>query len=81
MLTIIGPDEVTLMSLEADDAPLLVVGNPPVSAPLVLVGHGDIKLELATDEHGKGIQVASGTDFPMIVAPVRQPEMKRSRER
>jgi hypothetical protein len=77
-LPIVDANDVDLMSMEGDDTRLLVVGIPPVNAPLVLVGHGDITLVSAADEYGTRVQMSSGPDSPMIVAPLsKQPGRER----
>jgi len=77
-LPIVDAKDVDLMSMEGDDTSLLVVGIPPVNAPLVLVGHGDITLLSAADEYGTRVQMSSGPDSPMIVAPLsKQPGRER----
>jgi hypothetical protein len=41
---IVNADDVDLVSMEGNDAQLLVVGNPPEEEPLVLVATGDVTL-------------------------------------
>lgn len=75
-LPIVDANDVELMSMEGDDTRLLVVGNPPVSAPLVLVGHGDITI---ADEYTRRFQVSPGPDSLMIVAPKPDQDSKSRR--
>jgi hypothetical protein len=78
-IPIASADDVELMSMERDDVPLLVVGNPPESFPLVLAGHADIKFGHATDEFGAPVPMIEGSNSPMIVAPMAKQDSKSSR--
>lgn len=67
-------EEVEIISLDATDANTLVVGNPPVSEPLVLASPGDVTLKrVDPDVDGMVPRVRmppDGPDAPMIVAPL-----------
>lgn len=64
--------EVEIISMDAADAALLVIGEPPVNEPLVLAAPGEIKLDkMEPDEDGMVPHFADsqGPDAPMIVVP------------
>jgi anti-sigma factor RsiW len=63
---------VEIISMDAADASLLVIGQPPVNEPLVLAAAGEIQLDkLEPDEDGMVplFADAPGPDAPMIVVP------------
>jgi hypothetical protein len=78
-IPIVDVKDVEVMSMERDDIPLLVVGNPPESFPLVLAGHADIKFGHATDEFGAPVPMIQDSDSPMIVAPLAKQNSKPRR--
>ena len=55
---IVTADDVDLVSMEGNDAELLVVGNPPVQEPMELVASGDVTL----------IRIER-SDVPMVITP------------
>jgi hypothetical protein len=80
VLRVAGDDDVEIMSMEAEDIGQLVVGEPPMRAPFVLVAFGDIVLEnLAPDPDDGMMPIAGGMNptttpnnlnGPMILAPL-----------
>jgi anti-sigma factor RsiW len=74
--SVASPTELEIISMDAADASLLVIGEPPVNEPLVLAGPGEIKLDkLEPDEDGMVPYFADsqGPDAPMIVVPATPP--------
>ena len=64
--------EVEIISMDAADASFLVVGEPPVSEPLVLAAPGEIKLDkVEPDDEGMIPRLTDpqGSDAPMIIVP------------
>jgi anti-sigma factor RsiW len=79
VLRVAGDDDVEIMSMEADDVGLLVVGEPPMRGPFILVAMGDIVLEnLAPDPQDGMMPITPGMNpttpnninGPMILAPL-----------
>jgi ferric-dicitrate binding protein FerR (iron transport regulator) len=81
-LAILSAEDVDLISMEENDTRLLVVGNPPVQEPLVLVATGDVTLDsIEPDEDGFVPQARmnpGSSAAPMIIARLRGSETKRS---
>ncbi len=81
-LAILSAEDVDLISMEENDTRLLVVGNPPVQEPLVLVATGDVTLDsIEPDEDGFVPQARmnpGSSAAPMIRARLRGPETKDS---
>jgi len=81
-LPILSADDVELVSLEGNDTRLLVVGNPPVQEPLVLVATGDVTLDsIEPDDDGFVPQARmnpGSSAAPMIIARLRGSETKDS---
>ncbi len=79
-LPIIDAEDVDLVRIKGNDTWLLVVGNPPVTGPLVLLGIGDVTLtSVEPDEDGMvpKVQMKPGPDSsPIIFAPLRAEEAK-----
>jgi anti-sigma factor RsiW len=65
-LAIVSADDVDLVSMEDNDAPLLVVGNPPLQEPLELAMAGDVTL---VRMEGFARMNPGSSDGPMIIAP------------
>jgi anti-sigma factor RsiW len=68
-LPVVEAHEVEIISLDDADSVALVVGEPPVRGPLVLVSVGDVTFE--NDDHGMETFSTSPADptAPMILAP------------
>jgi len=81
-LAILSAEDIDLISMEENDTRLLVVGNPPVQEPLVLVATGDVTLDsIEPDDDGFVPQARmnpGSSASPMIVAPLRGSETKDS---
>jgi hypothetical protein len=81
-LAILSAEDVDLISMEENDTRLLVVGNPPVQEPLVLVATGDVTLDsIEPDDDGFVPQARmnpGSSAAPMIIARLRGSETKRS---
>jgi hypothetical protein len=81
-LPILSADDVELVSLEGNDARLLVVGNPPAHEPMVLAATGDVTLvSIEPDEDGFVPQARmnpGSSAAPMIIARLRGPDTKDS---
>jgi hypothetical protein len=72
-LEVVGADEVVIEEMDAADVPLLVVGEPPVSGPLVLAGQGEVvidSLESFPVHDRKPYLHAPRDGSPMLVAPL-----------
>jgi hypothetical protein len=66
-------DDVEILSVQHDDAGLLVVGAPPDLGPLTLVSANDVHLiNIEADDEGTMpmVQWPDAPDAPMVVAPV-----------
>jgi hypothetical protein len=78
VLRVAGDDDIEICSMDAADIDLLVVGEPPMRGPFVLVAAGDIVLEHLAPDPGDGMMPitpgmnvsTSNLDGPMIVAPL-----------
>jgi anti-sigma factor RsiW len=68
-LPVLSPDEVEIISVDAADSGLLVVGEPPVQGPLILASASDIDL---TDAPDMG-SITEDPNAPMILAPKDTP--------
>jgi hypothetical protein len=68
-LPVVEAREVEIISLDDADSVALVVGDPPIRGPLVLVSVGDVTFE--NDDHGMETFSASPADptAPMILIP------------
>jgi len=71
-LPIVVAAEVDILSLQGDDASLLLVGQPPLGGPIVLVGIGDVALDaIMTEPDGRPakatILVGSDLKKPIFV--------------
>jgi anti-sigma-K factor RskA len=75
-LSILGPEDVNLVSLEAADSRLLVVGDPPLQEreSLILVAMGDVtNVDIKPDKNGFAPQAhlnPQSSAVPMIIAPI-----------
>lgn len=76
VLRVAGDDDIEIISMEAADIDILVVGQPPVRGPFVLAMPGDVILESIGPDPTDGMmpQVRnmeqSNPDGPMILAPL-----------
>src|SRR5215471_8052005 len=72
-LPVTDADDVTILSMDAADTDALVVGEPPVSGELVLVGQGDVEVDhmapCADDTQPYLHSPKNG--WPMVVAPFK----------
>jgi anti-sigma-K factor RskA len=72
-LEVVDADEVVIEELDAADRPLLVVGQPPVTGPLVLAGEGEVvvdHMESFPVHDRKPYLHAPRDGSPMLVAPM-----------
>jgi len=74
-LPVIAPGDVTIISMDAPDAPGLVVAAPPVQEPIVLAGQDDVSVmdvKSYRDDDGLVPRIGEG-EVPMIVAASMAP--------
>jgi hypothetical protein len=71
-LMLVSADDIDIVSMDGDDDDALLVGEPPVTGPIVLASNGDIALAKA--EPGKegipGVKMKEGVTGPMVVVPL-----------
>ena len=70
-LPVIGPGDVTIVSMDARDAAGLMVAAPPVEAPILLASQDDVSVmnvQSYWKDDGRVPQIGEG-EVPMIVAP------------
>lgn len=85
-LPVIGPGDVTVISIDARDAAGLVVAAPPVQEPILLASQEDVSVmdvKAYRDDDGRVPQIGEG-EVPMIVAAsvagaAREPQLFGSR--
>jgi len=79
VLRVAGDDDVEIISMDATDIGLLVVGEPPMRGPFLLAAPGDVVLvNLAPDPEdgmmpitgGMKTTIPNNLDGPMILAPL-----------
>jgi hypothetical protein len=72
-LAVADDADIEIVSIQEADAPLLVVGQPPLTDKVVLVSATDVelvKVERDTDGMMPQVQMNAGPNAPMIVAPL-----------
>jgi anti-sigma factor RsiW len=77
---VVSVEDVRIVSMDDADREALVIGNPPVTDPLVLLGKDEVKVSrLEPDERSRVPQVETedSSDFLMIVMPPMPEEGKK----
>jgi hypothetical protein len=69
---VVGPGDVTIISMDGRDAGRLVVAAPPVAQPILAVGQDDVSvMSMEPDPRDDGrVPLIGEGDVPMIVAPL-----------
>jgi hypothetical protein len=74
MLRVASDADVEVVSMDAADVDILVVGDPPLRGPFVLAGPGDVSLDSIEPDPTDGmmpeIRMENNPHGPMIVAPL-----------